>query len=119
MLVHRDEWCQGKKTLFNPSESAREVTGLDWIKIPKFVTCVSGVTFIQTGPFVLFHLRSRILGDFSRTSLEEGTQMRNVRLSVCLSVRPSVRPERFVKTAGPIYTIQTPFGPKFSLVVPS
>ena len=38
--------------------------------------------------------------------------MRNVR-------RLSVRPERFVKTAGPIVTIQTPFGPKFGLVVPS
>ena len=28
-LVHRDEWCQGKKTVFNPIESAREVIGLD------------------------------------------------------------------------------------------
>ena len=48
-LVHRDEWCQGKKTLFNPIEPAREVTGLDWINISNCVTCVSGVTFIQTG----------------------------------------------------------------------
>ena len=28
-LFHRDEWYQGKKTLFYPIESAREVTGLD------------------------------------------------------------------------------------------